>query len=557
MFIYHFNRMIRSRILWVIFAIVIAVAFLSVDSCHRNPSGGQDIQSANSAGTIGGEEVSYDEYDFTKRILENTTANLSPAATETQIWAHIAAMRAARDMGITASRQELVDRIVSAPEFQTQGVFDRNRYEQMVRNALGFSVQTYERMQAEYIILFKLMSTVSAGATASPMAIDDELAQYTDTFSFRVATIADTHSREDVDVTDSDIEDYYNRNIANYELPDRVSVRFAALPATNFTNAVTFEDLEGDIQDYYESDPSRYTRRGTNGVEQLTLEEAHDQIAEELRTREALHIATTNLVALAESLGDASPENFAWRAKAVGLTTRDSPLFPYDTGFIPGVEAAAIDEFRSEASDLDSTRPDSLYAIARGKRNAYIMRIITNDLAHTQPLSEVTNSIRPLVAAEKRIALFDADTARIYDAIKASVTASTNGFAAAFAEACSSQSLPISTNMTFCAASGTPPAIDNSREVIPALFRMKAGDISNPVKAGDKALIICLESRETDEKQDAAFEIASTREGISSQRSQTTASLFFSDWLIWNLKQRGFTSRLLSNLGTAVEYPED
>ena len=101
MFIYHFNRMIRSRILWIIFAVVIAFAFLSVDSCYRNPGGGRAERNPNEAGTIAGESVSYDEYDFTRRILANTTANLEPAATETQIWAHIAAMRTAKELGLS------------------------------------------------------------------------------------------------------------------------------------------------------------------------------------------------------------------------------------------------------------------------------------------------------------------------------------------------------------------------------------------------------------------------------------------------------------------------
>ncbi|MBR4611683.1 MAG: hypothetical protein IKO40_03110, partial [Kiritimatiellae bacterium] len=73
MFIYHFNRMIRSRILWIIFAVVIAFAFLSVDSCYRNPGGrGGAERNPNEAGSVAGESVSYDEYDFTRRMLSST-----------------------------------------------------------------------------------------------------------------------------------------------------------------------------------------------------------------------------------------------------------------------------------------------------------------------------------------------------------------------------------------------------------------------------------------------------------------------------------------------------
>ena len=556
MFIYHFNRMIRSRILWIIFAVVIAFAFLSVDSCYRNPGGRSGAErNPNEAGSVAGESVSYDEYDFTRRMLSSTIANLEPAATETQIWAHIAALRTARDLGITASRRELVDRIVNTPDFQIAGAFDRGRYEAVV-SSIGLSVPSFERMQANYIVLFKLMSVVTAGATASPMSIDDELAQYTDTFSLRYATVKNTHANEEIEVTDDDIAGYYERNKANFDLPDRVQVRFATLSATNFTDAVVLEDADADAQDIYDTDPSRFTRRGTNGVEQLSFEEAKPQIIEDLTLAEAVHVATTNLSAFMESLGDADADQFEARAKMRGLTVRDSALFAYDTQYIPGVESAALDEFRSEAADLDVSRADSLYAIARGNRNVYLMRIVTNDLAHTQPLEVVTNTIRPLALAEKRIELFDADAKAALDSIKAKMEGAGN-FSEAFATACGELSLALSSNVTFRIADNNVDDLEHAREIIPAALRMKAGDISDPVKINGGALILCLDSRTRDDNPDSSFEVASTRERIASQRAQTADSLFFAEWLLQNLKEKGFTSRVLEGLEAAGPATDD
>ena len=54
MFIYHFNRLIRNRILWGFFAIIIAVAFVAVDSCFRQP------QETQTAGVIDGKKISTD-----------------------------------------------------------------------------------------------------------------------------------------------------------------------------------------------------------------------------------------------------------------------------------------------------------------------------------------------------------------------------------------------------------------------------------------------------------------------------------------------------------------
>lgn len=547
MFIYHFNRMIRSRILWIVFAIVIAVAFLSVDSCYRNPSGSAPEQDVNTAGTVGGEPVSYDEYEFTKQLLQGSTANLEPAATETQVWAHIAAMRTVKELGITATGRELADRILATPDFQIDGAFNRNRYEQVVRNALGVSVQTFERMQAQYIVLYKLMAVVSAGAAPSQMEIDDELGQYTDEFSFRYATLSDTHAGEEIEAGDEAIADYYGRHSDDFALPARVGVSFVSLAATNFLDAVVLEDVEADIQDIYESDPSKYTRRGTNGVEQLTLEEARGQILDELKTSEAIHIATTNLVAFMEDLGDASLKDFTWRAKARGLAVRETPLFAYEADFIPGVEASALEEFRTEASDLDEARADARFAIARGRRNVYLMRIATNDVAHVQALEEVAGAIRPLVVAEKRAALFDADVEKAMSSLKSKMEGKEN-FAEAFTAACAELELPVSSNITFTLTGGGAEKIEHSRELIPAVLRMKTGDMSDSVKIPGGALIVCLDSRTRSDSQDASFEVASARDRIAAQRSQASDARFFAEWLVQNLKEKGFTSKALSNI---------
>ncbi|MBR0057268.1 MAG: SurA N-terminal domain-containing protein [Kiritimatiellae bacterium] len=555
MFIYHFNRMIRSRLLWLLFAIVIAVAFLSMDSCYRNPGGRSGAERAvNAAGTLAGEPVSYEEYDFARRMMSATTSSLEPAATETQIWAHIAAMRTAREMGIAATRREVAERILNTPDFQVAGVFDRNRYEQVVAG-IGMTVPVFERMQSEYIVLYKLMAAITAGATASPMAVDDELAQYTDIFSLRYATVANAHAGDDVDVADDDIAAYYEKNKGNFALPDRVQVRYVALATTNFTGAVELEDVEADVQDIYDTDPSRYTRRGTNGVEQLTLEEARPQIIEELTLNEAVHIATTNLAAFMEVLGPADADEFSRQAAERGLETADTSLFAQDAPYIAGIEPAALDEFRSEASDLDAARADALYSIARGRRNVYLMRILANDPAHTQPLDVVTNTIRPLVVAEKRQALFDADVQAALDALKAAVEGK-DDFAGAFSAACAELSLPVSTNISFSVSDEGVGEIEHARELVRAVVGLKAGDISEPVKTRSGALLVALEGREGQDDPDQAFEVASTRERIARQSAQAIDALYFAEWLIQNLNEKGFTSRVLDNLATPADEDE-
>ena len=69
MFIYHFNRLIRSRILWGFFAIIIAVAFVAVDSCFRSP------QDTLTAGRINGKKITASQFDQTVQAIRGFGRN--------------------------------------------------------------------------------------------------------------------------------------------------------------------------------------------------------------------------------------------------------------------------------------------------------------------------------------------------------------------------------------------------------------------------------------------------------------------------------------------------
>ena len=118
MFIYHFNRMIRSRILWLIFAIVVGATFLALPSCFTGDASGREY-----AGTLGKDKISQNEYSVASMFVDRfmRSGDLTPAATETQIWAHIAAVRTAKKMGITVTPEELRSIIRSEQAFQTGG----------------------------------------------------------------------------------------------------------------------------------------------------------------------------------------------------------------------------------------------------------------------------------------------------------------------------------------------------------------------------------------------------------------------------------------------------
>ena len=144
----------------------------------------------------------------------------------------------------------------------------------------------------------------------------------------------------------------YEEHKDDYALPDRVGVRYATLSATNFISSVVIDDA--DIDDYYDSNPSLYSRQGTNGVEAIPLDEVRDSIYRELAMQEAVNVAVTNLNDFIESLATNDLETFTWRCQARGMKTADTALFALNASFLPGVEREALEEFRAMSLFLQS-----------------------------------------------------------------------------------------------------------------------------------------------------------------------------------------------------------
>lgn len=546
MFIYHFNRMIRSRILWLVFAIIVGASFLALPSCFTGGMGGGEY-----AGRLGREKITQEEYSraqiFVDRVMRVT--DQTPAAVETQVWAHIAAMHTAKELGIVVTAEELRTILLAQEAFQNEGAFDPDLYSRIVEQQLGLTAAGYERLLSDQIVLSKLMGAVAAGYNASPMEIDDEVAARTDKVTFQYASVSNAFLTAEIEATDDDVLSYYEENKADYALPDRVAVRYATLAVTNFVPHVVIDDV--DVEDYYDSNPSLYSRTTTNGVETIPIDEVRDSIRKELAMQEAADMAVTNLNAFIESLTTNDLETFTWRCEARRMKTADTQLFALEGSYIPGIEPDALKEFRETAHDLDASRDDSRYGVAAGREFVYLLRATTNDYAHTQPLDEVKEAIRPLAVASMRHKKFIASAEETAAKLKAALAADP---APAFTDAAASLGLSASTSIVFSADSLSPSAFENARAIAPVAARMKIGDISEPIEVYGGAVLAYVTAR------DAADAVAtdSIREQARSMMSAAYGSAAFQDWLIWNLNRKGFTSsRAVIYTASADEDVED
>lgn len=549
MFIYHFHRIIRHRVIWAGFAIITALTFLSVDQCY---SGSGD---ADRVATIGGRGVSRQTYAAMERELRglgrNRDSGLPAAVVASQIWQRVAALQVADGLGLATTRGEINAEVHNYPAFSPQGAFDRNVYRRLLREQLGLDESQFEANLSEDLALRKLRALVGSAAWVAPLEVNDELAAWTDEFAVRSAVLSNRFLDASLPLDDAALQAYYDAHRQAFALPDRVAVRYVALAVSNFLGRVTVP--EQDAKDYYDDHTDRFTRPGpSNTVATLTYAEARTQIVAILRHDLARQAATVDLSGA--FLEHAASNGFAAAAAAWGLPVQATPLFAKDDE-IPGI--AGPREFCEAAFDLDPSQREGRFGVARGADEVYALAAWTNSPAHQPSFAECAERVRPRALDKARADAFqkkaEATRADLLQALQAGK---------AFDAAARGLGLNVSTSVAFTAHSSVRfPAFEHGAAVIQAAMHLRPGDLSEPqvLDDGEGAVYVHVEARRTGDALAAEVLRSQVREGLA--RGRLNAML--AAWMEGNVGRLGlkispkFAGELAASAPSPEESPEE
>ena len=526
MFIYHFNRLIRSRILWGFFAIIISVAFVAVGSCFKAP------QDSMVAGKINGKKISADTFEQAVVAIRgfgrNRDNETSASVVERRAWEQIAARLIAEKNGLAAGKEEIQNTLREAQGFQGANGFDINRY-RMVLAEQGLTPAIYERLVAHQLAMMKSAMLVEAATWVAPMELDDELAAMTDRFNVRVATVSNRFSNVEMRLSDDACLKFYEENKASFALPDRVSVRYVSIPVTNYLPLVKVS--EDDLHEYYDSHIDTYTRATTNNASStIPFADVREKILAELKLDEARYCAETsvtfNIYGKLASAGSNALETVAAKAH---LTVKTSPLFSVEE---PLYWAENAKDFAAAAFDLDPERADSRFGIVKGNNHVFVIEQVQKSLAHTPTYEKVLNDLRPRAMAKARTEAFQsyakelrADLRKLMDAGKS------------FSDAAIAKSLNVSTSLTYTVSDIQNQKFDNSLSVAYGAMTLKKGDLSEAIPASaTQSLFIYVQDRQPGDALAGEMMRSQIRNSIARRQS----SNLFSEWLTWNLSKQDF-----------------
>lgn len=544
MFIHHFNRLIRNKWVWGVFAVIIS-AFFAFD--FLIPRGDGNVRSGVASGLLAGEEVKSDEFRaFANDIRGYGERGRRNDIDDTQVnksaWENIAAIRTGEKLGLSVSEDEVRASILEMPYFRgSSGSFDMNVYEHVLREN-GFNAELFEQVQTRSMALEKVAREVAGSVSwVSPMEIDRAVQDMTDVFTVRVATFLDKSADPKLD--DAALKKYYEAHTNSLALPDLVSVRFIKFDSNDESRYSKIVISDEELQDYYDTVSARYETQTTNGVVRKTLEEVKPELLKELQQSSLVDVLATNLIA--RVFENTSGEKVEGKAKESMLdkiaaeekmTVRTSPRFGGEgsrvvkdlmvsaESFAPGTEG-----FATAAFELDPENEDLRYGIVRGTNCVFMIERASFIPAHVPAFEEAKAVIRDDATREAKEDAFKASVEKIADAARDAIKGGKAFDASMFDGA------TVSTGITFTAR--MPGSFPNSGAVSAAARKLVKGELSGYTRAGaNKAVVVYMEDRKAGD-----VSMASTMEGeLRSYLARMEYGDIFTSWKSWNLARLGF-----------------
>ncbi|RUO77176.1 SurA N-terminal domain-containing protein [Idiomarina seosinensis] len=194
----------------------------------------------------------------------------------------------ARDNGMRISSAQVKQEIRDIPAFRTAGEFDNDTYLMALRNA-GYTPESFANLMQDDLLRNQLLQALAG----SEFVLDAEvlallrLQQQTRSGGYLIANNQDYVDQ--VELSEADIENYYQSNTQAFQSPERIQVAYVELSQADLMSEVDITDA--DVREFYEQRQNQYRteeeRRVSHVLVEYSTENAEQKAQEALAKIEA------------------------------------------------------------------------------------------------------------------------------------------------------------------------------------------------------------------------------------------------------------------------------
>lgn len=193
--------------------------------------------------------------------------------------------QSAIDEGFRVGNTQLGQTITQQEQFQNQGKFDPELYQRLV-NAQGMTPAKFEASLQRDLLANQILTGFSDTAIVMNYEVDDILRIREQQRKIGYLLLKADDYREDVDVTDDEISEYYDTHLDRFAVPEQVSIEYLELSANSLMRNIQVD--EETLHKLYEEQAGNFTvgeeRRARHILIKLE-EDADDQAVEAARAK--------------------------------------------------------------------------------------------------------------------------------------------------------------------------------------------------------------------------------------------------------------------------------
>jgi peptidyl-prolyl cis-trans isomerase D len=376
----------------------------------------------------------------------------------------------ARRMGVTISDTELADRIkLLLPTAYENGQFVGSKsYGEQVQMRFQMGVDEFEELVRQSLIQEKVGALVTAGVAVSPDEIAAEFRRKNEKIKIDYAVIHPDALESQVQVTDADLSSYYDKNKAKYMVPEERVVRYVLIEP---------ELLAAKVN-----------------VSQAELEAAYKEHIDAFKVAESVQISqilfktmgkTDAEVAEIRKKADDVLKQAQHGAKFEDLAKKYSDDPTKDKGGDMGhiVRGQAMPELENAAFSLPK---GGISGVIQTQIGIYIIKVTDKEQADTKTLAEVMPLLQSAISQTKAKAMADDLARNIGDQIRKTAKPDLDAIAKQF-DLTPAETQPLG-------VADSAPELGTSPEVKETVFRLRVGDVSQPVRTDRGFVVLAVKS---------------------------------------------------------------
>ncbi len=377
----------------------------------------------------------------------------------------------AKRMGISVSESEVANRIKSMlpPAAIENGAIKMDVYESLVSQN-GGTVEEFETAMRQGMLQEKVQELVTSTVSVSPEEVQAEFLRKNEKIKLDYAVVHPDSLESQVQVSDSDLSAYYEKNKAKYLIPEQRVARYILIDPAEVQARSTVPEAE--IQAYYNGHLASYRvedRAQISVIQFKTMGKTDAEIAEIRKKADDASKEAKKAGAKFDELAKKYSEDPATKDKGgdMGWIVRGQAL--------PEMERAAFSLPKGGVSDPIQTQI-----------GIFIIKVTDRETARTKPLAEVLPSILETLGTQKAQALADDDAQKISDLIRRTAHPSLDDIAKQFG-------LNVGETKPISSADPTPE-LGTSPELHAAIFSLRVGEVSQTLLSDHGHAVISVKS---------------------------------------------------------------